>query len=326
MASAQHEKNRLSWNAATVRHNLHKGDQAKFFRDGGNTLFPEEIELLGEVRGKALVHLQCNCGQDTLSIAKHLGATVTGVDISDEAISVAKRLVEESGIAALFDRSDVFDWCERLDAPEFDVAYVSYGAISWLEDIARWGQCLAKALKPGGRVVLMEFHPLLIMLDEESPTKIKYGYMGGTVFEDPDGVGDYVEISGDSFTMANDKPAELPPFENPHPVFDYEWGLGEIVTALLDVGFRLDSLREYPLQQRLQAVPRHARTPRQTHGHSGGNAYPAAYVFAGGNEGVEQMSCACAPRAHEGDGSGDLPRSLTSTHHPCRKTQPTISN
>ena len=96
------EKNRRSWNAATARHNLHKGDQAAFFRNGGNTLFPEEIGLLGDVRGKRLVHLQCNCGQDTLSIAKHLGAVVTGVDISDEAISVATKLSREAEIPATF--------------------------------------------------------------------------------------------------------------------------------------------------------------------------------------------------------------------------------
>src|SRR5262249_18500319 len=77
-----HEANRLSWNAATDANNSHKQDQAEFFRAGGSTLYPEEVELLGDVRGKTLVHLQCNAGQDTLSLAR-LGAVVTGVDISD---------------------------------------------------------------------------------------------------------------------------------------------------------------------------------------------------------------------------------------------------
>ena len=81
-----HETNRLAWNAATQAHNSHKGDQARYLREGGSTLFPEEVELLGGLAGKSLVHLQCNAGQDTLSLAK-LGATVTGVDISDEAIA-----------------------------------------------------------------------------------------------------------------------------------------------------------------------------------------------------------------------------------------------
>ncbi|BAZ23858.1 putative methyltransferase [Kalymmatonema gypsitolerans NIES-4073] len=82
-----HEENRLSWNEATKAHNSHKGDQAKFFRLGGSTLFPEEKELLGDIAGLSLVHLQCNAGQDTLSLVQ-LGAVATGVDISDEAIAL----------------------------------------------------------------------------------------------------------------------------------------------------------------------------------------------------------------------------------------------
>src|SRR5215471_19282234 len=103
-----HEENRLSWDAATVAHNSHKGDQAAFLRNGGSTLYPEEIEVLGDVRGLSVVHLQCNAGQDTLSIAQ-LGAVMTGVDISDTAIDFARQLSQDSGIPATFVRSDVYD-------------------------------------------------------------------------------------------------------------------------------------------------------------------------------------------------------------------------
>jgi 2-polyprenyl-3-methyl-5-hydroxy-6-metoxy-1,4-benzoquinol methylase len=90
-----HAANRLSRNAATVAHNSHKSDQAAFFRGGASTLFPEELELLAEVAGLSVLHLQCNSGQDSLCLAR-LGADVTGVDISDEAIAFARRLSEES--------------------------------------------------------------------------------------------------------------------------------------------------------------------------------------------------------------------------------------
>jgi hypothetical protein len=83
---ALHEQNRLSWNAATQAHNSHKADQARFYREGGSKLYPEEAALLGDLTGKSVVHLQCNSGQDTLSL-KTLGAgRLLGVDISDEAI------------------------------------------------------------------------------------------------------------------------------------------------------------------------------------------------------------------------------------------------
>lgn len=142
-----HEQNRKSWNAVTSAHNAHKQDQATFLRAGNSTLFPEETELLGDIRGKRLVHLQCNCGQDTLSIAG-LGADVTGVDISDEAVSFATRLSEDSGIPAKFHREDVLTWLATTEE-RFDAAFASYGVVGWLSDIDAWAQGIARILRPG---------------------------------------------------------------------------------------------------------------------------------------------------------------------------------
>src|SRR5688500_11146373 len=155
-----HEINRIAWNAATQVHNSHKRDQAAFFRGGGSTLFPDEVELLGEISGKRLLHLQCNAGQDTLSLAR-LGADVTGVDISDEAIAFATALSTDSGIPATFVRADVYDWLEAAqDHPErYDVVFSSYGVLIWLSDLTLWAKRISAILAPGGRVVLIEFHP-----------------------------------------------------------------------------------------------------------------------------------------------------------------------
>src|SRR5687768_17297343 len=148
LVSELHEQNRRSWNYATRAHNAHKGDQAAFLRGGGSTLFPEELELLGDVGGKRVVHLQCNAGQDSLSIAAR-GAHVTGVDISDEAIGFARTLSAESGIAATFERADVFDWLASA-AEQFDIAFASYGALCWLSDVPTWARGVARVLAPGG--------------------------------------------------------------------------------------------------------------------------------------------------------------------------------
>src|SRR5450755_1565656 len=106
------EVNRLSWNEAIRIRNRYKGEEAVFFREGGNALDPEERALLGDLSGLSVVHLQCNCGEDTLSLAQ-LGATVTGVDISDTAIDTARLLAEAAGIPATFHRMDVYDWLEQ---------------------------------------------------------------------------------------------------------------------------------------------------------------------------------------------------------------------
>jgi SAM-dependent methyltransferase len=235
-----HEANRASWNAATDAHNSHKRDQAAFFRGGGSTLFPEEVELLGDLRGKSLLHLQCNAGQDTLSLAR-LGATVTGVDISDTAIDFARRLSAESGIPAAFERADVYDWLETHSAA-YDVVFSSYGALIWLSDLRAWGSGIARILKPGGRVVIMEFHPVFAIFEEG--WRISYDYMGGTRLTF-DGVGDYVALSGEGLAPSGYEEG-VTQFLNPHPSHEFCWGMADILSPLIDSGLRMTALREYP--------------------------------------------------------------------------------
>ena len=163
---AHHEMNRLAWNAGTKAHNSHKGNQADFFRKGGNTLFSEEAGLLGDIKGQTLLHLQCNSGQDSLSIANHLGARVTGVDISDEAISFARNLSRDSGNEAQFIRSDVYDFFAS-NQERYRNVFSSYGVLCWLSDLTAWGRGIATCLEAGGRFVLVDFHPALLMLNEE---------------------------------------------------------------------------------------------------------------------------------------------------------------
>jgi SAM-dependent methyltransferase len=240
-----HEANRRSWNAATVAHNSHKGDQAAFFRAGGSTLFPEELELLGDVAGRSLAHLQCNAGQDTLSLAR-LGARVTGVDISDEAIAFARRLSAECGVAAEFERADVYDWLRQAgeDGRRFDVAFSSYGVLAWLSDVRAWARGIADVLAPGGRFVLMEFHPVLGMFDTDLSLRYPYS-SGGEPIPFAEGIGDYVADSGDGLLPA-DAERGVEGFRNPHPVCEFTWGMADVVQSLIDAGLRIHTLREWP--------------------------------------------------------------------------------
>ena len=238
-----HEINRLSWNAATVAHNSHKPDQAGFLRNGGSTLFPEEIELLGAAEGKELVHLLCNSGQDTLSLAK-LGAKVRGVDISDEAIAFAQQLAVDSGIAAEFERSDVYPWLEAAIAEgrRYDIVFCSYGALCWLSDLPRWMSLVAGILKPGGRFVCLEFHQVAMIFDEHGVPTYDYGMSEPLHWKD--GISDYVGDSCGGLVMSGEVVA-TEPFVNPHPCYEFQRGMGEIIGAVLKSGLRLHDYREY---------------------------------------------------------------------------------
>lgn len=240
-----HEDNRRSWNAATEAHNSHKADQAAFFREGGSTLYPDEVELLGDIKGKTLVHLQCNSGQDSLSLSR-LGATVTGVDISDSAISFAQQLSADTGIPAQFVRSDLYDWFEQASqqGEKFDIAFCSYGAIIWLSDIGAWAKGVASILKPGGKIVVLDFHPYPMTFNWD--WKPEFSYFNGQQGQHFDnGVGDYVAMSG-SILAPSGYLEGTKDFINPHPGHEFNWSVSEIITALLQAGLALKTFKEYP--------------------------------------------------------------------------------
>lgn len=245
---AAHEQNRQSWNAATAAHDTHRSDQIAFYRGGGSTLFPEERALLGDLRGQTVIHLQCNAGQDTLSLVQEGAAEVTGVDISDTAIELARKLSAETGIPAHFVRSDVYDWLAQTDR-RFDLAFTSYGALCWLSDLQEWARGIARVLKPGGKLVLIEFHPVYNLF--ENGWALTYPGMGGAHVRFG-GVGDYVAETG---STPSGFAQGVVGFVNPHPSNEYFWGVGDIAGAVLDAGLRLTALREYPYSNGFKRFP-----------------------------------------------------------------------
>jgi SAM-dependent methyltransferase len=240
------EATRRSWNQATQNHNAHKGDQAAFFRRGGDTLFEEELALLGALDGARLVHLQCNSGQDTLSLARR-GANAIGVDLSDEAIAFARTLSDASGIAARFERAEVVSWLHAT-RERFDVAFASYGVVGWLPELAPWAEGVARVLEPGGHFVYVEFHPVVYSVGEDLRLSGD-DYFAEEPFLEP--VRDYVAASdGALFSSAG-----VVPRENPHVAASFQHGLGETVTALAQAGLRVEACREYPHANGCRVIP-----------------------------------------------------------------------
>ena len=239
------EQNRVSWNAVVGAHESHRGDLSRFFSEGGSTLFQEECDLLGKLEGSSLVHLQCNSGGDSISLTR-LGATVTGVDVSDEAVSSARDLAEKTGIRATFERADVYDWLEEAsrEGRRFDVAFASYGVICWLPDLRIWAGGIAGILNPGGCFVLIDFHPAADIFDRAWNHVNDYPSGGEPLLLDR-GVGDYVAASDGGLTPAGFVEG-VRDFENPEGCYLFRWGLGEVVTALAEAGLRITALEEYP--------------------------------------------------------------------------------
>lgn len=167
------EINRRSWNER-VPHHLSSGFyNVEGFLQGNTSLNSIELELLGDISGKKILHLQCHFGQDSISLSR-MGAEVTGIDLSDEAIRAAKNLALQSGTDTHFIVSDVYALPEHLDG-QFDIVFTSYGTIGWLPDLSKWASVIAHFLKPGGIFIMAEFHPFIWMYADDF-SKIQYSY------------------------------------------------------------------------------------------------------------------------------------------------------
>ncbi|QIG42613.1 methyltransferase domain-containing protein [Nocardioides anomalus] len=191
-----------------------------------------DLPLLGDVAGLRGVHLQCHIGTDTISLAR-LGARMTGLDFSPASVAQARALSEELGAGVEFVEADVYDAAELLPNGAFDLVFTGIGALCWLPSVARWAEVVARLLAPGGRLFIREGHPMMWALGDppaDGALRVELPYFER---EEP------MVFDDDSTYVETDHAFQ-------HTV-THEWnhGLGEIVTALLGQGLRLDALVEH---------------------------------------------------------------------------------
>jgi 2-polyprenyl-3-methyl-5-hydroxy-6-metoxy-1,4-benzoquinol methylase len=225
------ETNRRRWNEITPIHAASDFYDVPGFRAGKSSLRPTEVEELGEVRVKSLLHLQCHFGLDTLSWARQ-GANVTGMDFSQEAIALAQSLATELNIKARFLCCNLYDLPRHLQGV-FDIVFTSYGVLPWLSNLHQWAIIIDHFLKPGGVFYIIEFHPLVDVFDDSpqaNALKLAYPYFPSAeplTFDNP---GTYANRS------ASVKQTRI-----------YQWAhsLGEIVSALTAVRLHIEFLHEF---------------------------------------------------------------------------------
>lgn len=227
--------NRALWNAWTPYHLKSAFYDVEGFKAGRHGRRPGlealEIELVGDVRGKTLLHLQCHFGLDSIALARR-GAIVTGVDFAPEAIKAARTLAAETGARATFVESDVYDLPKDLDG-HFDVVFTSHGVLGWLPDLERWARVVAHFLAPGGRFHVIEAHPFALIFDDrrtEPELRLLYPYFHGPEPLREEREGSYA---------APDAPM--------HSV-EHTWlhTLADVIGSLIRAGLRIEAFTEYP--------------------------------------------------------------------------------
>ena len=242
------ELNRASWDERAPAHAASADYGLQRFVEDPNFLSDVvrfDLPRLGDIRGLRGVHLQCHIGTDTISLAR-LGAHMTGLDLSSASVEHARLLSEKAGPHVEFVEAEVYQAPATLGTGAFDLVFTGIGAICWLPSVRRWANVVADLLAPGGRLFMREGHPMLWTLEDERPDGLlvaEYPYFEcdePMIFDDP---GTYVE-TGVTFTQ--------------NVTHQWNHGLGEIITALLESGMKLTMLVEH------DSVPWEARPGKMT--------------------------------------------------------------
>ncbi|WP_128378291.1 class I SAM-dependent methyltransferase [Streptomyces cavernae] len=226
--------NQANWDARTPVHAASRFYGVDEPPDPSRWFAPFEWEDLGDLTGRDVLHLQCHLGSDTIAFAER-GARTVGLDISEASVAAARAIAERAGADVEYVRANVYDAPTALEGRRFDVVYTGKGALVYLPDLDRWAATVAGLLRPGGRLYIVEFHPLLTSLGPEpavgegSELLLRHDYLGGR-----DAIRRTVTRT---YT-------DGPPVQG--AIESYEWthGLGEVVNALVGAGLRIARLRE----------------------------------------------------------------------------------
>ena len=237
--SERFDLNRRHWDEAADIHMRGNVYGLEDFRAGKCRLHRIEVEELGDVRGKSLLHLQCHFGLDTLSWARR-GALVTGIDFSQRGIEAARSISAETGVPGRFICCNLYDAPTALDAPpaSFDIVFTSYGVICWLPDLTRWAKVIAHYLRPGGVFYMIEAHPF------------------ARVFPIDDDVKNGAEPLRPFFPYFHDRSGTYwPPNKDyadataSHSTGEHVWQhtFADVVNALIGAGLTIEFLHEFPV-------------------------------------------------------------------------------
>jgi SAM-dependent methyltransferase len=235
--------NRANWDERVAVHLASPAYDLSALRRGDAQLHPIEQRELGPVGGLKILHLQCHFGRDTLTLAQE-GAELVGLDFSAPAISAARELADELGLAdrARFVEADVYDALEVIDGHgTFDRVFVTWGTICWIPDVSRWAEIVAAFLKPGGYLYFAEAHPAALIFDDRLASP--YGGPAG-VGGMPGWFAPYFTTGPSRIDDPSDYASDTAQLEN-SVTYDWNHSISTVVNALIGAGLQLTWLHEH---------------------------------------------------------------------------------
>ena len=225
------KRNKAWWDEVVAIHlktrGFYKIDDLK---SGKSTLRNPEIKELGNIKNKKILHLQCHFGLDSISLALD-GANVTAVDISEKAITLAKKLSKDINSSVNFICSDIYNLPMILD-DKFDIVFCSYGVLYWLSDLKIWAKIINNYLKKGGFLYFVDFHPIANVIACDDDYNI--------IFEQ-----NYFSTSNKPESWEEERDYANPNYISKNPVYTWKWTVGDLISSLVEAKLQIEFFHEF---------------------------------------------------------------------------------
>ncbi|WP_184838073.1 class I SAM-dependent methyltransferase [Kribbella solani] len=212
--------NRVVWEQASVKHVREYGELLEAARSG-ELLVEREQQLLAPLlaEGPLVVHLQSGHGLDDVGLVRAGARVVVGVDYSSVAVGAARQRADELHVPCRYVVAEVPGVPLKDDSA--DLVYTGKGALIWMRDIDAWARDVARVVRPGGHLFVYEAHPAVPLWSWDE---------------------DDVRVRPDRSYFAESHLNDTYPANGAR---EWQWTLGQIVTAITSAGLQLQVLEEY---------------------------------------------------------------------------------
>ena len=213
-----------------VTHNGTPEESARKAKAGPSPRFQRYARYFSFMEGAKVANICGSCGKQAIALALE-GADVTVFDISEDNRRYAMETAACAGVPLRYEVGDVLDVDLRAYGEAFDVVFMEGGVLHYFHDLSQFMAVMRGLLKPGGRMILSDFHPFLKISDALDFQQPAMSYFDTSVFEGE---------------MAHARFYDEPTRARMPKCLYRKYTLSEIVNAVIDGGFTLLRLDEHP--------------------------------------------------------------------------------
>lgn len=233
------DKNKQAWEEAfDHRHPGWGEDNFRRLREEQLPFFCPDVAAqlkAMDFAGKTVGQFCCNNGRELLSLLQLGAERGVGFDIAENIIAQARDTAQKAGINNCeFVCTNILEIGSQYSGA-FDFLMLTIGAITWFEDLGPLFRKAADCLKPGGVLLLHDYHPFMNMLatpgepafQEGSLDRLTYPYFKAEPWIENEGMG-YMSQQYESKTFTS-----------------FSHTMAGIVGALHHAGLNVTKLDEY---------------------------------------------------------------------------------